>query len=452
MELTFLGAAQTVTGSRYLVEREGKRVLVDCGLFQGLKELRLRNWAPFPVPADSLDAVVLSHAHIDHSGYLPLLIRQGFEGPVYCSPATLALCRILLPDSARLQEEEARYANQRGYSKHHPALPLYDERDALHALEHFQPVELGARTALPGGLELQLQSAGHILGACSVRLRAPEGELLLSGDLGRLNDPVMMPPQWPHRADWLVLESTYGGKLHPSEDTEAELADVVAHTAGRGGVVVMPAFCVGRAQLILHLLAKLRAARRIPPIPIYLNSPMASDTTDLYRHFRHEHRLDHAATQAMFEVAERVVTVEESKRLNTLPGPMVIIAGSGMATGGRVVHHLKAFAPDARNTIVLVGYQAPGTRGASLAGGAPAVKIHGEYVPIHAQVVQLHGLSAHADAEELMTWVTGLEKPPRQTFITHGEPEQSLALRARLEALGWTTQWPAPTSKVKLER
>jgi len=452
LTVTFLGAAGTVTGSKYLVTTPRARVLVDCGLFQGLKELRLRNWRPLPLDVASLDAVVLTHAHIDHSGCLPLLVKQGFNGPVYCTPATQALCRILLPDAGHLQEEDARYANQKGFSKHHPALPLYTVEDAKNSLGRLRSLELDTTAHLAPGIALRFSPAGHILGAASVELQIDGKRLVFSGDVGRPNDPLMHAPRSPEHADYLVVESTYGNRRHANDDPAQQLAHIVSRTAARGGILLMPSFAVGRAQALLHLLAVARAEGRIPSnVPVYLNSPMAIDATQLFREFAGEHRLTAQQCRAMREVATNVVTVEDSKRLNARREPMVVIAGSGMATGGRIVHHLKQFAGDPRNTILLSGYQAAGTRGAALAAGAREIKIHGALWPVRAEVEQLSGLSAHADYEELTAWLAPLRRRPSRVLVTHGEPAAAAAFAAHLHsAFGWRAELPSDGATVTL--
>ena len=451
MEITFLGATGTVTGSKYLVTSGSQKILVDCGLFQGYKQLRLRNWEPFPVAPKSIDAVVLTHAHIDHSGYLPLMVKNGFTGKVYCTEATRDLCAILLPDSGHLQEEDAAYANQRGYSKHTPALPLYTEADAEHSLRQFAPVDFEADLPLGDGLNLKFLPAGHILGAAFVRLEDGATSLLFSGDLGRPQDPTMLAPSVVRRADYLVIESTYGNRRHADSDPGAELAEVINRTAGRGGVVVIPSFAVGRAQTLLYLIQELKARKAIPNLPVYLNSPMAVDATEVFCQHPGEHRLNPAQCAQMCKVAHYVNSVEESKALNNRKFPMILISASGMATGGRVLHHLKAFAPDHRNTILFTGYQAGGTRGAAMLQGAESIKIHGEYVPVRAEVAVLDNLSAHADYTEILAWLRQFAAPPRRTFITHGEPEAADALRYRIEEeLGWCCVVPEYRERVAL--
>jgi len=439
MKLTFLGAAETVTGSRYLLEGAGLRILIDCGLFQGTKNLRLRNWNPFPVDIGTLDAVILTHAHLDHSGYLPVLARMGYRGPVYCTRGTRDLCQIMLRDSARLQEEEAAYANRHGLSKHHPALPLYTIDDAEQALERLDALDFDVPKQLNEHACFRLLPAGHILGAASVVLCMEGKVIAFSGDIGRPDDPIMRPPMPLAHTDYLIVESTYGDRLHTKTDAATELAEIFAATFRRGGVVVIPCFAVGRAQAILHYIAQLKATGRMANVPVFLDSPMATSVTQLYRHHVGEHRVSSTEANAISHAAQMVRTVDESKAILGRRGPMVIIAGSGMATGGRVLHHLKAFAPDHRNTIALVGFQAAGTRGAALASGAPDIRIHGEDVRVRASVVCLSSLSAHADYGELLSWLSSIAEPPQRTFVTHGEPAAADAMRRHIEQ---TYHWP----------
>ncbi len=442
MQITFLGATGTVTGSKYLVESGGRRFLVDCGLFQGLKQLRLRNRQPLPFPPDSLDAVILTHAHIDHSGYLPLLVRNGYRGPIYCTAPTRDLCAVLLPDSGHLQEEEAETANRYGYSKHRPALPLYTEADAVESLEYFEAIDFGVDFTLPGGTVLRFDRSGHMLGSAFVRLTGSEHDLLFSGDLGRPNEPLLLPAETLDGADYLVIESTYGDRLHKPDDPLDELADVVSRTAARGGAVLIPAFAVGRAQSILYYLHRLLDQKRIPDIPIFIDSPMAGRAIRVYRDHAHETRLGPECV-AVCKTARVIESVEDSKKIDRMDVPRIIISASGMATGGRVVHHLKALAPDNRNTILFAGYQAAGTRGATILSGAASVKIHGAYVPVRAEVQSLDNVSAHADYSEILAWLRHFRRTPRRTFITHGEPTAADALRLHIEeSLGWECTVP----------
>jgi len=431
--ITFLGAAGTVTGSKYLVTIAAQQLLVDCGLFQGLKRLRELNWQRSPVDHKALGAIVLTHAHLDHTGYLPVLARAGFRGPVYCTRATRDLLHILLPDSARIQEEEAEYANRRGFSNHRPALPLYTEEDAEAALRLLRPVVWSAAVEPVPGVSARFSPAGHLLGAASVVLETASERILFSGDVGRPDDPMMRAPAPPPPAGTLVIESTYGNRRHAVVDPEGELADALGRALGRGGVVIVPAFAVGRAQLLLHYVARLKARGAIADVPVYLNSPMASDVTRIYHEHRGDHRLTEEECSTMCTAARFVNSVEESKSLNERRGPMIIISASGMATGGRVVHHLKAFATDPRNQILFTGYQAAGTRGAAMVGGAREIKIHGNWIPLRAEVLQLRGMSGHADGDQLVAWLRSGESGRRRVFVTHGEPEAAEALRQGLQ-------------------
>lgn len=452
MQIKFLGATGTVTGSKYLLTSGSAKILVDCGLFQGYKQLRLRNWQALPIHPAELDAVVLTHAHLDHSGYLPLLVRDGFKGKIYCSEATYDLCKILLPDSGHLLEEEANYANRHGSSKHAPALPLYSEADAVRSLQFFSPVKFGKRFEVCKGLTAELALAGHILGAAIVTIRGKATTITFSGDLGRPDDLVMVPPAFIKETDYLVVESTYGNRKHDPVDPRVLLGKVIRDTAARGGVTIIPSFAVGRAQSLLYYIHLLKEAGDIPELlPIYLNSPMALDATEIYHKHRGDYRLSHEQCEAMCGAAKIVTSVEESIALNEKKVPMVIIAASGMATGGRVLHHLKAFAPDPRNTILFAGFQAGGTRGAAMIAGADAIKIFGEYVPLRAHVMQMDNLSAHADGDEVLSWLSHFSKPPRQTFITHGEPAAADALRHRIEErFHWQCKVPDYFESVEL--
>jgi metallo-beta-lactamase family protein len=452
MKLSFLGAADTVTGSRYLLEHRGRKLLIDCGLFQGYKNLRLMNWEAPPFDPSSLDAVILTHAHLDHSGALPRLVKQGYNGRIIATSATRELCEILLPDSARLQEEDAEYLNRHGRSRHKPALPLYDEADAKRALERFDALPFGRAREIVPGVSLTLRPAGHILGASSVVLAVDGIVVMFSGDVGRVDDPIHLPPLAPPAFDHLVLESTYGDRLHPKEDPSVQLGEVITRTVARGGIVVIPAFAVGRAQVLLFLLSQLRTRGAIPEVPIYLNSPMAIDMTDIYLRHRESQRLLPAEWAAMAGIARNIRTVEESKALSMSRDPCVIVSASGMATGGRVLHHLKALAPDKRNAIVFAGYQAGGTRGARILAGERSIRIFGEDVAVNAEVVSLQGLSAHADAGQLVEWLRSAPRAPRGVFLTHGEPGPADQLRQRLEStFGWPVTVPRHGQSVELQ-
>ena len=441
--ISFLGGVGTVTGSKYLIESGGRRVLIDCGLFQGFKQLRLRNWAKLPVEPDSIDAVILTHAHIDHSGYLPLLVKNGFTGPVYCTEATRELCEILLPDSGYLQEKDAEFANRHGFSKHKPALPLYTMEDAKAALKRLRPIKFGRRADDIGGLSFRFRRAGHILGAAIVELTIGERTIVFSGDLGRYNSDTMHDPEAIAQADYLVVESTYGDRRHDSADPGEKMAEVINRTVARGGTIVIPSFAVGRAQSLLHLLRQLKDKKAIGDIPIFLDSPMAIDASDIFCYLSADHKLSESVARSACGVARYVRDAEESKALDGNAMPKVIISASGMATGGRVLHHLKYIAPDPRHTILFAGFQAGGTRGAAMTAGAESVKIHGEYVPVRAEVLNLQMLSAHADSDELLRWLGHFRVPPKRTFITHGEPSAADALRHRIEEdLKWVCEVP----------
>lgn len=443
MKLTFLGAAKTVTGSRYLIETESSKILVDCGLFQGGYELRRRNWNAFPAVPSQIDAIILTHAHLDHSGYLPLLVKQGFRGKIYCTPPTLELCRLLLPDSGYLQEEDARRANKYHYTRHEPAEPLYTLADAEEALKYFRTVPFGKDINL-GGLTFRFERAGHILGAAWVLLKSENRSILFSGDIGRLSDPVMRPPVPPVAADFIIAESTYGNRRHETTDPLDELEQVIRRTAGRGGSVIIPAFAVGRTQSMIYYLHALKQAKRIPDIPVYLDSPMAIGATDVMERHLHEHRLSRAVCMAMTNAVTYVHTPEESKKLDEGSFPRIIIAASGMATGGRVLHHLKHLAPETRNTILFTGFQAADTRGDRIRRGEKEVKIHGQMVSINAEVAVLHNMSAHADYEEMLQWLSVLRKPPLALYLTHGEPEAAEAMKGHIERrLGWPCSVPS---------
>ena len=458
MKLTFLGATGTVTGSKYILTSEiksggDKRIMIDCGLFQGLKQLRLRNWAALAINPKEVDAVVLTHAHIDHSGYLPLFVKNGFSGKVYCTEATRDLCEVLLLDSAHLQEEEAKYANKRGFSKHHPALPLYTQEDAQNALALLTPVAYEHEVDLGDGLIATLYPSGHILGSAFVRIHNSKTSILFSGDIGRPNDILMNPPLRIKQADYLVLESTYGNRLHDLSDPKIKLAEIINLTINRKGIILIPVFAVGRAQELLYYIHLLKASGAIAnSTPVYLNSPMAVDATAIFNHYQNEHRLTPEQSHALCHTAHMVNSIEESKQLNESKGPMIILSASGMASGGRVVHHLKAFAPNPNNTILFVGFQAAGTRGSAMLEGAESIKIHGQYVPVRANVEYLPNLSAHADYSEIITWLGGFESAPKKTFITHGEPVAADAMRLHIEEqLRWQVVVPDYLETVTLD-
>ena len=451
LKITFLGAAGTVTGSKYALDNGSHTLLIDCGLFQGFKALRLRNWESLPIDPRRISAVLLTHAHLDHTGYLPLLIKRGFKGPVFCSQATADLCAILLPDAGHLQEKDAEFANRHGFSKHKPALPLFTEMDARAALERLRPVSFDEPISVPGGARVRLRRAGHILGAASIALDWDQTTVVFSGDLGRFGDETMVDPVTVPHADYLVVESTYGNRRHDARNPDEALAEAVERAVGRGGTVVIPAFAVGRTQSLLFHLERIKSKGRLSNIPIFLDSPMATDASGIFCKHLDDHRLSEGACRRACGVAHYVRSVEESKALTTNPMPKVIISASGMAIGGRVLHHLKHYAPDPRNMILFAGFQAGGTRGAAMVEGAESVKIHGAYIPVRAEVANLAMLSAHADADEILRWLHGLKSPPRRTFITHGEPSAADALRQRIEAeKGWRCTVPGHGQQVEL--
>jgi len=449
MEITILGAGRCVTGSKYLIKWKKRSTLVDCGLFQGPASHRQLNWKPLPHPAHDIDSVVLTHAHIDHSGYLPRLCRQGFSGPVYCTPPTLGLLRVLLPDAAYIQEEEARYANRKGYSKHKPALPLFKMKDAREALKKLQPVSFDTWQELHPGARFRFHRQGHILGAAAVELdsKSRGGErknLYFSGDVGRYGVPILKEPEAYPGSDVLFVESTYGNRNHPAEDARSLLADEVRAGLDRGGVIIIPAFAVDRTQELLYLLHESMVENEIPQIPIWLDSPMGIEATTLYTRNTAEHDVEmrqyfSEQVNPIFPPTLRVTpTSSESRKLNGIDGGAIIISASGMATGGRILHHLKLRLPDPKNTVIFVGYQANGTKGRRLVEGESEIKIHGEWIPVRAAVRQVSGLSAHADADELIMWLSRREKDPSTVCVIHGEYDVQQEFATRLsEEFGW---------------
>ncbi len=450
--LQFLGGTETVTGSKYLIESAGKRVLVDCGLFQGYKSLRERNREPFPVPPDTIDVVLLTHAHLDHSGYIPALVRDGFRGTIVCSQGTAELCSILLPDSAHLLEEEAERSSRKGYSKHANPQPLYTVQDVDQALSQFRTAEFDEVLDVVPGVKVTFLPAGHILGASQLHVEVAGTSLHFTGDLGREHDPLMKPPRSFEGADILISESTYGNRTHPNSDPEQELADAVRPALGRGGVVVIPAFAVGRTQSLVFHIWRLMHNGVIPRVPVYVNSPMAASATAMYHRHSDEQIIPPADFEEVYDEPRIVGSVEESKRLNERHGPMVIIAASGMISGGRVLHHLVAFGEDPNNLILLSGYQAGGTRGAYLAEGAETLRIFGRDVPIRAEVIQLQSMSGHADSEEIISWMRTGPAAPKMTYVTHGEMDAADRLRYRISTeLGWKARAPHHGETIDLE-
>jgi metallo-beta-lactamase family protein len=444
LNLTFLGAAGTVTGSKHLLDFGDRRVLVDCGLFQGLKELRERNWAPLPIEPTRIDAVVLTHAHLDHCGYLPRLVAQGFRGRIFCTPATRELCSLVLPDAARIQEEDARDANRHGYSKHAPALPLYTENDAARALSQLQPVGYERPVPVVPGVEVDFVNAGHLLGSAYARVHVDGKVLLFGGDLGRYGRPVLPDPSPVDAADLLLVESTYGDRIHEPDDGGARLETIVKETVARGGKLIIPAFAIGRVEEVLYWLKHLEQAGRIPVLPVYVDSPMAAAALQFYASRAPE--LDPAmkpedrAIRMFFTARMTVVaSAQQSKELVASRQPSIVIASSGMATGGRVLHHLEAALPNPGNTILFVGYQALGTRGRQIVDGARQVRLKGRDIPISARIEHIDSMSAHADAGEIMRWLSGFSRAPAMTYLVHGEPVALEALRRRIES---TLHWP----------
>jgi metallo-beta-lactamase family protein len=476
--LTFLGAAQTVTGSKHLLNVNGRQVLFDCGLFQGQKELRERNWHKLPIEAAQLAAVVLTHAHLDHSGYLPKLVAAGFRGRIFCTPGTLDLCRLVLPDAGRIQEEDARQANRHGYTKHQPALPLFTEADAFHAIERLQPLGFDRPIEIVPGVEVDFIPAGHLLGSAYARVHiATNGSsgvggsvggsdtatrsdsrlrILFGGDLGRYDRPVLRDPAPVAETDILLVESTYGDRQHEIDDDGERLAGIIRETADRGGKVIVPAFAIGRTEEVLFWIKRLEEQKRIPVLPVFVDSPMAVDALEFYSNRRDE--LDEAlgtAGRALSAFAttrfQTVDTPARSKELTASKMPAIVISASGMATGGRVLHHLKAALPDARNTVLFVGFQAEGTRGRQLVDGARAMKIHGAVVPVAARIEKIDAMSAHADRREILRWLRNFTRPPRMTYLVHGEPGPMTALKQVIATeLGWSVHMPALGESVAL--
>ena len=458
LTLQFLGAAGTVTGSRHLLALGDKELLVDCGLFQGRKELRLKNWEPFPLPLAHLDAVGLTHAHLDHTGFLPRLVKDGFRGPVYCSQPTADLLAVLLPDSGRLQEEDAEFANRRGFSKHTRALPLYTAEEAEAALRYLHPIPHKEHVLLKNGFEFHFHHAGHILGSKGLHVTANGVRILFGGDLGRFRPTGGQPEPILDPADYLVLESTYGDRLHPHQDVRPRLAEVIQRTVQRGGTVLIPAFAVERTQKLLFLLRSLMDEKRIPEVPIHIDSPMAIEAVKIF--LRYAEEFDQQTRELIHRHGSPVgwpqvnfaKTVEESKKVSTSRIPAIIISASGMATGGRVLHHLAQRLPDHHNTVLFAGFQAPGTRGQLIVSGAPEVKIHGQQIPVRAKVENFADFSDHADYQEILRWLGAFRFQPKHVFLVHGEPEAAQALEGRIEkTLGWEVHVAQAGEKIVLD-
>lgn len=433
MKIKFLGGVQTVTGSKYLVQTNQTNILVDCGLFQGYKELRLRNWAFFPINPKKIDHVLLTHAHIDHSGYIPLLVKNGFRGKILCTAATKDLCSILLPDSGHLHEEDARYANRKGYSKHHPALPLYTQKEAEDSLKYFHAVSFEDRIQITNNLYATFYYGGHILGASFIRLEHQHTSILFSGDLGRQDDPLMFAPTEPLASDFFVVESTYGNRVHDNTDPLIQMKAIINRTVKRGGSIVIPSFAVGRTQSLLYYLHELKSKKEIPDIPVFVDSPMATNATQIFSRHVEQNRLSREKNKAVCAVAHYVNSVDESIALDNQKFPVIIISASGMATGGRVIHHIRHFAPNPHNTILFSGFQVGGTRGDRMMRGEREIKMFGQMIPIRAEIAQIENISAHADSTEMLHWLAHIKKAPRKLFITHGETEAAQALKSQIE-------------------
>ncbi|KYG65284.1 mRNA 3'-end processing factor [Bdellovibrio bacteriovorus] len=451
MEIGFLGGASTVTGSKFLVHNDGTRILVDCGMFQGLKELRELNWSDFPIDPKNIDAVVLTHAHLDHCGALPLLVRKGFKGEIHCTEATLELTKIILLDSAKIQEEDAEYANKKGFSKHHPALALYTIDDVTKTLPLFRTHKVHEEFQI-GSLSIELFNSGHILGASSVLVSNGEKKVYFSGDLGRNNDPLMWPPEPPQEADYIVMESTYGNRDHSEIPSKEVLKQCILEIAKSKGVLLIPSFAVGRAQNLMYEITELKRAGEVPSqIPVYLNTPMGQEISNFYELYPFFHRLGPGQFAEIMSEIHTVKTAEDSKVLNERSGPMIIIAASGMLTGGRVLHHLKAFAPNPRNILLLAGFQSAGTRGRRILDGEKEIKLHGMYVDIACKVVPSDSFSAHADRSDLMNWLKQAPKTPQKVFLVHGERSASEELEKRIKtSLNWNVEIPEMNQIIRL--
>jgi metallo-beta-lactamase family protein len=462
MRLSFLGAAGTVTGSRHMIEVNDKRLLVDCGLFQGPKKNRLKNWEPFPVEPSSIDAIMLTHAHIDHIGFLPAVVNEGFRGPIHCTRATADLAGILLPDTGHLQEEEAKWANKKGYSKHKPAKPLFTEEDAKAALQYLEPVDYGDHFEPAPKLRAKYRDTGHILGAGFLDLKSEAGgkrrKIVFTGDLGRPTDAILRAPAPAYNVDYLVMESTYGDRLHKEEFSDDELARVVNESMERGGVLVIPAFAVGRSQTLLYVLRELEEAGRIPEVPVYLDSPMANHALNIHK--RHIADLNLTARKQSLSGVKLFhpknlrlsVSREQSMEINDIRSGAIIISASGMVTGGRILHHIKERIPEKRNTVLFIGYQAEGTRGKSILEGRETVRMFGREFPVKAQIERIEGFSGHADYHEMLAWLMGFNRSPERVFLVHGEPEAAQAMAGHIrKQFKWDVSVPSEGDHVLLD-
>lgn len=443
LKVHFLGASGTVTGSKFLIETNEHKILIDCGLFQGLKKLRKMNWDYLPVNANEIDCILLTHGHLDHCGFIPRLVKMGFKGEILGTQPTLKIAEIILKDSAKIQEEEAAKANKYHYSKHDPAEPLYTIKDAEKAIQHFSPIHDDQWYGVREGIKARFRYAGHIIGATFIELDVNGERLVFSGDLGRQNDLLMRAPETPAKADYLFIESTYGNKIHPEIDIEQKLADVIQHTYDKGGNLIIPAFAVERAQLLMFILWRLKMKRKIPSIPMVLDSPMGSNVLKVFGGYSEWHKMSNADCQAMCDSFIIVEDYRETLQLSQDNTSKIIIAGSGMVTGGRVLNYLVELLDDSATSILLVGFQAEGTRGRDLLEGASELKIFGKYFPVKAEVFSDESMSAHGDQKDLLQWTKDIVTPPKKTFIIHGEPHAADALRRKFEdTLNWSTHIP----------
>jgi metallo-beta-lactamase family protein len=449
--IEFLGGAGTVTGSKFLLHLNARKILVDCGLFQGLKELRLQNWSPFPVPPKEIDAVLLTHAHLDHCGYLPILVREGFRGPIYATAPTRELSKVILIDSAKIQEEDAERANREGYSKHKPARPLYTSEEAKFSLGQFRTIAPDQWLPLFESIQVRFSNAGHILGSSIIEIKTPSFTIAFTGDLGRQDPLILHPPKTLEPVDYLVVESTYGDRLHSPLSPLKELSEIVRETVDRKGHLIIPAFAVGRTQDVLYLLSVLRRQSQIPSIPIFLDSPMGIEATEIFSDYPEWHRLPPSELKELVRDVTAVKHPQQSEELQHRRESSIVIAGSGMLTGGRVLSHLLNRLSSERNTVLLVGFQAPSTRGSLLRSGIPELKIFGQYVPVRAQIRELSTLSAHGDQRDLLNWIEQIGAPPKKTFIVHGEPQAANALRVRMkDLLSWDAVVPHQNARFEL--